>query len=268
MAADADAHGSTAIGTADDPVLETRGLVKRFGELVAVQDVSLRIPRGEVRSVIGPNGAGKTTLFDLITGVLSPTEGSVRLAGADVTGLPPHERVARGMSRSFQLTDVFGGLTVRENVRLAAQSARDDGFSPADQLLRPMGSFDDVLADAEAVLEQVDLTDRADERAEALAYGDRRRLEIGIVLATDPDLVLLDEPTAGMSREETAATMALVGDVLADRTLLLIEHDVDLVLDVSDRVTVLDRGSVLASGTPAEVAADDDVQAAYLGRSR
>jgi branched-chain amino acid transport system ATP-binding protein len=135
-------------------------------------------------------------------------------------------------------------------------------------LLRPTGSFDDVLADAEAVLEQVDLTDRADERAEALAYGDRRRLEIGIVLATDPDLVLLDEPTAGMSREETAATMDLVGDVLADRTLLLIEHDVDLVLDVSDRVTVLDRGSVLASGTPAEVAADDDVQAAYLGGSR
>jgi branched-chain amino acid transport system ATP-binding protein len=268
MAADADAHGSTTIGTADDPVLETRGLVKRFGELVAVDDVSLRISRGEVRSVIGPNGAGKTTLFDLITGVLAPTEGSVRFAGADVTGLPPHERVARGMSRSFQLTDVFGGLTVRENVRLAAQAASDDGFSPADWLLRPAGSFDDVLADAEAVLEQVDLTDRADERAATLAYGDRRRLEIGIVLATDPDLVLLDEPTAGMSREETAATMALVGDVLADRTLLLIEHDVDLVLDVSDRVTVLDRGSVLASGTPAEVAADDDVQAAYLGGSR
>jgi branched-chain amino acid transport system ATP-binding protein len=132
MTADADAHGNTTIGTADDPVLETRGLVKRFGELVAVDDVSLRIPRGEVRSVIGPNGAGKTTLFDLITGVLAPTEGAVRFAGADVTGLPPHERVARGMSRSFQLTDVFGGLTVRENVRLAAQSARDDGFSPAD----------------------------------------------------------------------------------------------------------------------------------------
>jgi branched-chain amino acid transport system ATP-binding protein len=264
MTADADARGNTTIGT----VLETRGLVKRFGELVAVDDVSLRISRGEVRSVIGPNGAGKTTLFDLITGVLAPTEGSVRFAGADVTGLPPHERVARGMSRSFQLTDVFGGLTVRENVRLAAQAASDDGFSPADWLLRPTGSFDDVLADAEAVLEQVDLTDRADERAATLAYGDRRRLEIGIVLATDPDLVLLDEPTAGMSREETAATMDLVGDVLADRTLLLIEHDVDLVLDVSDRVTVLDRGSVLASGTPAEVAADDDVQAAYLGGSR
>jgi len=268
MAAGADDPGSATTGRADDPVLETRGLVRRFGELVAVQDVSLQVPRGEFRSVIGPNGAGKTTLFNLITGVLPPTEGSVRFAGEDVTRLPPHERVARGMGRSFQLTDVFGGLTVRENVRLAAQAARDEGFSPSEWVMRPTGAFDDVLADAEAVLEQVDLADRADERAAALAYGDRRRLEIGIVLATDPDLVLLDEPTAGMSREETAATMALVDDVLADRTLLLIEHDVDLVLDVSDRVTVLDRGSVLASGTPAEIAADDDVQAAYLGGSR
>jgi branched-chain amino acid transport system ATP-binding protein len=255
-------------GPGDDAVLATDGLVKRFGELTAVDDVTLRVRRGEFRSVIGPNGAGKTTLFNLVTGVLPPTSGAVYFGGEDVTGLAPHERVRRGMGRSFQLTNNFGGLTVRENVRLAAQSTREGGFAPAEWLLRPTAAFEDVTAAADDVLGRIGLAGQADEHASALAYGDRRRLELGIVLATDPEVVLLDEPTAGMSREETRETMALIDEALADRTLVVIEHDVDLVMNVSDRVTVLDRGGVLASGTPEEIAADSDVQAAYLGGER
>lgn len=249
-------------------LLETRGLVKRFGELTAVDDVSLSIDRGEFRSIIGPNGAGKTTLFNLITGVMTPTEGSITFAGEDVTGLAPHDRVQRGIGRSFQLTTVFGGLTVRENVRLAAQATQQTTYSQFDWLLKPTTSFADVTDSADGVLDQVGLAAQADERAAALAYGDRRRLELGIVLATDPDVVLLDEPTAGLSREATRETMALIDTALADRTLVLIEHDVDLVMRVSDRVTVLDRGAVLATGTPEEIADDESVQAAYLGGER
>jgi len=251
-----------------DTVLETRGLTKRFGELVAVDGVDLQVERGEFRSVIGPNGAGKTTLFDLVTGARRPSEGTVHFDGTDVTGLAPHERVHRGLARSFQITNVFPGLTVRENVRLAAQAASDADVSTLERLFRPKLSFESVVDTATDTLERVGLADRGDERAGALAYGDRRRLEIGLVLATDPTVVLLDEPTAGMSVEETAATMELIGDVLADRTLVLIEHDVDLVLEVSDRVTVLDQGRVLTTDTPAAVAADPAVQSAYLGGER
>ena len=292
-----DSAGAGAGADADAPpksdaVLTTEALTRRFGELTAVDGVDLRVERGEFRSVIGPNGAGKTTLFDLITGAQRPTSGSVRFDGTitprpgshssaqrptsgsvrfdgeDVTGLAPHERVRRGLGRSFQITTVFSGLTVRENVRLAAQSVHDASISRVDRFLRPKDSFEAIAADTTATLERVGLADRAEGRAGALAYGDRRRLEIGLVLATDAAVVLLDEPTAGMSAEETAATMELIDEVLADRTLVLIEHDVDLVLDVSDRVTVLDRGQVLTTGSPEAVADDEDVQRAYLGGDR
>ncbi len=258
----------TGGGDDRDVALATASLTKRFGELTAVDDVTLAVERGEFRSIIGPNGAGKTTLFDLMTGAQRPTSGTVRFDGTDVTRLPPHERVRRGLGRSFQITDVFPGLTVGENVRLAAQSVHDESLSAFDRFLRPKGSFEAVEAAARETLERVGLADRADERAGALAYGDRRRLEIGLVLATDPEVVLLDEPTAGMSVEERDATMTLIDEVLADRTLVLIEHDVDLVLSVSDRVTVLDRGRVLTTDTPEAVAADADVQDAYLGGGR
>jgi len=268
MSAD-DASG-TGAGTdrESDAVLATEALTKRFGELTAVDGVDLRVERGEFRSVIGPNGAGKTTLFDLITGAQRPTSGGVRFDGEDVTALAPHERVRRGLGRSFQITTVFSGLTVRENVRLAAQSVHDASISRVDRFLRPKDSFEAIAADTTATLERVGLADRAEERAGALAYGDRRRLEIGLVLATDAAVVLLDEPTAGMSAEETAATMQLIDEVLADRTLVLIEHDVDLVLEVSDRITVLDRGRVLTTGSPEAVAGDSEVQEAYLGGDR
>ncbi len=260
--------GTGATGTREGPVLETAGLTKQFGELLAVDSVDLAVERGEFRSVIGPNGAGKTTLFNCITGAMTPTSGTVRFDGEDVTDLPPHERVRRGLGRSFQITNIFGGLTVRENVRLAAQSVLDDDMTVREEMLRDKETFDHINDRTTGVLEQVGLADRAEELAETLAYGDQRRLEIGIVLATDPELVLLDEPTAGMSSEETRATIDLIEDVLADRTLMLIEHDIDLVMEVSDRVTVLTRGEVLATGDPAEIAADEDVREAYLGGVR
>jgi branched-chain amino acid transport system ATP-binding protein len=248
-----------------EELLVTENLTRRFGELVAVDSVDLVVEEGEFRSVIGPNGAGKTTLFNCITGALAASEGTVRFDGEDVTDLPSHERVRRGIGRSFQITNVFGGLSVRENVRLAAQAVGEPHLSPRELLLRDHTGFADVEARTDEVLAQVDLDGRGHERASSLSYGDRRRLEIGLVLATDPKIVLLDEPTAGMGAEETAATMDLIGDVLADRSLLLIEHDIELVMDVSDRITVLERGAILTTGTPAEVAGDDEVQQAYLG---
>ncbi|MFC6953038.1 ABC transporter ATP-binding protein [Halorubellus litoreus] len=247
--------------------LETHDLTKRFDELVAVDKVNLAVEAGEFRSVIGPNGAGKTTLFNTITGALRASEGEVVFDGEDVTDLPSYERVRRGIGRSFQITNVFGGLTALENVRLAAQAIPSREMSTGAQLFREKGAFGDVTAHAEQVLEDVGLAEHAQTRASTLAYGDQRRLEIGLVLATDPEVVLLDEPTAGMGVEETEATMNLVDDVLAEQTLLLIEHDIDLVMDVSDRITVLNRGSVVTTGTPEEVASNEEVQAAYLGGS-
>jgi branched-chain amino acid transport system ATP-binding protein len=247
--------------------LETHGLTKRFDELVAVDRVDLAVEAGEFRSVIGPNGAGKTTLFNTITGALRASEGEVVFDGEDVTDLPSYERVRRGIGRSFQITNVFSGLTALENVRLAAQSIPSREMNQGAQLFRNKSAFEDVTARATRVLEDVGLAEHAETRASTLAYGDQRRLEIGLVLATDPEVVLLDEPTAGMGVEETASTMELVDDVLADQTLLLIEHDIDLVMDVSDRITVLNRGNVVTTGTPEAVANNEEVQAAYLGGS-
>lgn len=246
-------------------VLQTDALTKQFGELVAVDQISLTVERGEFRSVIGPNGAGKTTLFNCISGALTPTDGRIIFNDEDITALPPHERVRRGIGRSFQITNVFNGLTVHENIRLAAQPAHDTDIATSESLFRPSADFDAINTDVDKILNAIELRDRADEHAAALAYGDQRRLEIGLVLATDPDLVLLDEPTAGMSREETDATMALIDDVLAEQTLLLIEHNIDMVMDVSDSITVLNRGQIVTTGAPAEVADDPAVQKAYLG---
>jgi branched-chain amino acid transport system ATP-binding protein len=253
-----------------DAVLRTEELTKEFGDFVALDRVDLEVRDGEFRSVIGPNGAGKTTLFNCITGALAPTSGRVHFRDEDVTRMAPHERVRRGMGRSFQISTVFSGLTVRENVRLAAQSvAEGEGKIPLHRsLLSPTDRFGEVEDRTDAVLAEIGLADRSDEHARNLAHGDRRRLELGLVLATDPDLVLLDEPTAGMGSEETQRTIDLINDVLADRTLLLVEHDIDLVMNVSDTVTVLNRGQVLATGSPESVAADDEVQQAYLGGVR
>jgi branched-chain amino acid transport system ATP-binding protein len=250
-----------------DPVLETTGLTKRFGELTAVDSVSLSIRPGEFRSVIGPNGAGKTTLFNCISGAMQPSDGTVVFDGTDVTRLAPYKRVHRGLARSFQITNVFDALTVRENVRLAAQSVTS-AIDGREAFLRNKDSFPELNAVTDDVLAQVGLTDKETDPADTLAYGDRRRLELGLVLATDPKVVLLDEPTAGMSGDETRATMDLIGEALSDCSLLLIEHDIDLVMRLSDSITVLARGEELATGPPEAIAADDAVKNAYLGGVR
>ncbi|WP_265109821.1 ABC transporter ATP-binding protein [Halosolutus halophilus] len=249
----------------DEPILRTENLVKKFGQFTATDRIDLTVPRGEFRSIIGPNGAGKTTLFNLVTGALPVTDGSIYFDGEEITSLSPSQRVRRGIGRSFQISNVFGGLTVRENVRLAAQSIGRDQYNVAESLFKPTDRYDEMNDRTDRILDRIGLADVADETADALAYGDKRRLEIGVVLATDPDLVLFDEPTAGMSVEETQETIDLIEEVLVDQTLLLIEHDIELVMELSDRITVLNRGQVLAEGTPDEIAENQDVQDAYLG---
>jgi branched-chain amino acid transport system ATP-binding protein len=249
----------------NDIVLRTDGLSKKFGEFVAVGNIDMAVERGEFRSVIGPNGAGKTTLFNLISGAMTPTSGRIFLGGTDISHFSPDERVKRGLARSFQITTVFNGLTVRENVRLAAQSMALDDISRAELILADRNSIEHVNAVCDDVLGRINLTDQATTQASDLAYGDRRRLEIGLVLATNPEVVLLDEPTAGMSTEEMITIVELIKEVLADKTLILVEHDVELVMDISNKITVLHQGKVLANGTPEEISDDNEVQQAYLG---
>jgi branched-chain amino acid transport system ATP-binding protein len=243
-------------------VLDVTGLTKRFESLVAVDDVSFSVGRDVLKAIIGPNGAGKTTLFNLLTGSLAPTAGTIAFDGEEITGLAEHEVATRGIGRSYQITNIFPGVTVRENVQVAVQRERLqrpwDFYSRRDELEEVLGGCADVL-------ERVGLADMADRPAEELAHGDKRRLEIGITLATDPELLLLDEPTAGMSPEETATTIDLIRDLRTDHTILLIEHDMDVVQEVADEILVLHNGSKLIEGRPEDVMSDQDVQRAYLG---
>ena len=254
-----------ATDTDDELLLRTDGLTKRFGVFTAVDAVDLAVPEGEFRSIIGPNGAGKTTLFNLLSGALPVSEGSIHFRDEEITTLSPQARVHRGIGRSFQILNIFGELTVRENVRLAAQSVHHEEYNFFQSLFKPTDRYDAINDRTAAVLESVDLDGLAEEEADSLPYGAKRRLEIGMVLATDPELVLFDEPTAGMSIEETGRTIDLIEEVLADRTLLLIEHDIELVMELSDRITVLNQGAVIAEGPPEAIAADEAVQKAYLG---
>jgi branched-chain amino acid transport system ATP-binding protein len=244
-------------------LLEVRGVTKRFGSLVAVRDVSLSVAAGELRAVIGPNGAGKTTFFNLISGFFPPSSGTVRFDGADVTALAPHKRVARGMARTFQITEIFPELSVRENVRIGAEIA--GGFG-----LRPWLSSTEQAALARHVDETLALTglgSKADRLVGELAHGDQRAAEIAMALALRPRLLLLDEPTAGMGEHETYAIAQLIRRLHREGnyTIVLIEHDMRVVFHLAQRISVLDRGALLAEGTPEEIAADQAVQAAYLG---
>lgn len=248
-----------------ETVLRTGGLTRKFGELVAVDDVDLAIEHGEFRSIIGPNGAGKTTLFNLISGALEPSSGSISLRGEDITDLGPPERVASGLSRSFQLTTVFNGLSVRENIRVAVQASEFSGLTHRSRFLSDTGELEAINDRTGVIIDRIQLSQFAETQASNLAYGDRRRLEIGLALATDPEVVLLDEPTAGMSGDETEATIELIENVLAEKTLILVEHDVDLVMRISDRISVLNSGEMIATGTPQEISNNSEVQDAYLG---
>jgi branched-chain amino acid transport system ATP-binding protein len=262
---DSQRRDATDGASSQDAILRTDGLCKEFGSFAAIDDVSISVERGEFRSIIGPNGAGKTTFFNLVSGAMDATDGTVYFDGEDVTGLPPEQRIRRGMARSFQISNVFGGLTVRENVRLAAQALHREEYGFLESLFRPTDRYDGINDEADRVLDRIGLAEAADTTAASLPYGDKRRLEIGVVLATDPDLVLFDEPTAGMSPEQTENTIELIEEALVDQTLLLVEHDIELVMDLSDAITVLHRGEVLAEGTPDDIADNPDVRDAYLG---
>ncbi len=242
-------------------VLEVAGLRKAFGGIRAVDGVDLRLGPGERRALIGPNGAGKTTLFDLLTGHLAPDAGVIRFRGERLDGLPPHRVWRRGLARTFQIPAVFASLTVRENVQVALLSRRRRTLSLRG---RAAGLERDR---AEALLGRVGLADQAGRRAGVLPYGDLKKLELGLALANDPQVLLLDEPTAGMAPAERRALMELVGDVARERglTLLFTEHDMDIVFAVADRITVLHQGRVIADGPPAVVRADSEVQRVYLG---
>jgi branched-chain amino acid transport system ATP-binding protein len=241
-----------------EAILRAEGLERAFGGIRAVAGVDLEIPRGGLHAVIGPNGSGKTTLFNLITGHTRPDAGRVRFDGHDITGMPYHKVARRGLAKSYQITTVFPLLTAMENVRIAAQAAHAYVFwRPADRIKR-------VVAHAEEVLERVGLADHREVVASNLSHGDQRRLDLAIALATSPTLLLLDEPTAGMSPAETAATVELVRDLRRDVTILMIEHKMDVILGIADRIMVLHQGATLFEGTPDEVRSHPQVQEVYL----
>jgi branched-chain amino acid transport system ATP-binding protein len=245
------------------PLLETRGLTHRFGELRVVCDVNLAIARGELRAIIGPNGAGKTTLLKLLSGELRPTSGRILFKGRDITGWPMH-RVARlGIVRSFQITHLFPQLSVLENVRVAVQ-ARHSTYN----FWRRAEALPGVVERARALLEEVDLLPKAALPAGVLSHGEQRHLELAVALAAEPELLLLDEPTAGMSVEDTQATARLIRRLAERLTIVLVEHKMDVVMNIAQRIVVLHFGEVLAEGTPAEIRANEAVQDVYLGRGR
>jgi branched-chain amino acid transport system ATP-binding protein len=248
-----------ADGGGAGPFLRTEGLTVRFGGLTALNNVSVSVPRGEIRAIIGPNGAGKSTFFNCLTGVIRPTSGRIVFDGEDITGLSPDRISRKSLARSYQITNIMPGATVLENVRIAAQSRRH-GWS----LLRHHRAYTDVLERAREVLVAVGLGDKADELAANLSHGEQRNLEIGIALATEPKLLCLDEPTAGMSVTETHATVELVRRIAADLTILIVEHDMEVVMGLARTITVLHYGEVLAEGTPAAIQANPRVQEVYL----
>ncbi|MFW6204144.1 MAG: ABC transporter ATP-binding protein [Actinomycetota bacterium] len=245
----------------DPPALELRSVSRYFGSLRAVDDVSLSVSPGARHAVIGPNGAGKSTLFALVAGTRPPTSGRILVDGDDVTAVPEHKRVARGIVRTFQNSSLFLPLTARENVLLALQ--RHAGISWS--MLRPLRRRSDLLDQADDLLNQVYLRDRAAVPAGALSHGERRQLEVAVALACRPRLLLFDEPAAGMSAADTAKFSELVQQLPAEMTVLLVEHDLDVVFDVAETVTVLHLGRVLLTGSPEQVRASHQVQSAYLG---
>jgi branched-chain amino acid transport system ATP-binding protein len=234
-------------------------LTIRFGGLTALSGVNFEVRRGEVRAIIGPNGAGKSTFFNCLTGVLRPTSGRILFKGEEITGLPPNRISQKGIARSYQITNLLPNATTLENVRIAAQSRRHSW-----SMLRHHGAYADLIEKAEAVLEAVGLRAKADELAANLSHGEQRNLEIGIALATEPELLCLDEPTAGMSTSETHETMELVRRIAKNLTILIVEHDMQVVMELAQRITVLHYGEVLAEGTPAEIQQNTRVLEVYL----
>jgi len=244
-----------------EALLSVHGLVKRFGGLVATDQLSLEVPEGELHAVIGPNGAGKTTVVAQIAGELRPDGGRIRFAGEDITTLPAHLRAARGLARSFQITSIFREFTALDNVALAVQAHAGHSF----RFWRRARAEPSLRDPALAILERVGLGGRADAPAATLAHGEKRALEIALALASRPRLLLLDEPTAGMGPEESARLVRMLATLKGTLTILLIEHDMDAVFALADRITVLVYGRAIATGAPAAIRGNDEVRQAYLG---
>ena len=239
--------------------LITEKLTMRFGGLAALEDIDLAVERGTIHAIIGPNGAGKSTFFNCLTGLLRPTSGRVLLEGKDVTGLPPERISQLGVARSYQITNIFPGSTCLENIRVAVQSRR-----PTSSFLRHHRADAATLDNAADIIDTIGLGGKEDVVASNLSHGEQRNLEIGIALATEPTLLCLDEPTAGMSASETRDIVELIRRVGASLTILIVEHDMQVVMSLAQRITVLDYGQVLAEGTPEEIQANPQVQEAYL----
>jgi len=253
--------GSPAIGrgAASAPIIKTEQLSVRFGGLTALSDLNFEMARGEIRAIIGPNGAGKSTFFNCLTGVLRPSAGRIVFNGEDITGLPSNAISRKGIARSYQITNILPNASALENVRVAAQSRRH-GWN----MVRHHGAFADINSKAEAALHAVGLLGKAEELACNLSHGEQRNLEIGIALATEPHLLCLDEPTAGMSAAETGETMELVRRIAKDLAILIVEHDMEVVMWLADRTTVLHYGAVLAEGTSQDIQENPKVLEVYL----
>ena len=239
--------------------LRTEDLTVRFGGLTALNQVNFAVGRDEIRAIIGPNGAGKSTFFNCLTGVIRPSSGHILFDGGEITGLPPDRISHKGIARSYQITNILPNATTLENVRIAAQSRRH-----CWSLLAHYRAYRDIIAKAEEVLEAVGLLSKANELAANLSHGEQRNLEVGIALATEPQLLCLDEPTAGMSAAETQDTMALVRSIAKNLTILIVEHDMQVVMELAQRITVLHYGEILAEGTPAEIQQNPRVLEVYL----
>ena len=245
----------------NDIVLSCEGLVKRFGGITATDHVSLHIPRGARHALIGPNGAGKTTLINLLTGVLAPTEGRIRLLGEDISHLPPHQRVRRGLVRTFQINQLFEGLTPLQTLAMTVSQHLGQG----GQWWRALGHSEEVTKRCEQLLTQFHLSEVMNQATHELAYGKRRLLEMAIALACEPRVLLLDEPVAGVPAGEREELLQTVAALPADVSVVLIEHDMDLVFSFARSMTVLVHGAVLTEGTPSDMAADPMVREVYLG---
>jgi branched-chain amino acid transport system ATP-binding protein len=241
--------------------LELRELHMSFGATPVIRGVSLDVHAGERHAIIGPNGAGKSTLFNLISGRFAPTSGSIRLAGTPIEGREPHEIYRRGLARSFQVTNIFPRLSVYENIRCSVLWSLGHRYS----FLRNVAKLRDVNERTEQVLEQIGMTARRDTRAGVLTYAEQRALEIGITIAGDARVILLDEPTAGMSRAEAARAVALIRSIASGRTLVMVEHDMSVVFDLADRISVLVYGEIVATDAPARIRENATVREAYLG---
>jgi len=253
-----------AAGKSGNPILELQGIYKDFEGLEVLFGINLGVQQGERHAIIGPNGAGKSTIFNIITGKYLPSRGKVFFKGMDVTGTSPYKLNRHGLARSFQITNIFRTMTVFQNVRnaiLSRNKIRYNLFSRLDRMKN-------IQEQTEKVLEQIGLQDRKDVLAGLLSYGQQRALEIGLTIATEPELILLDEPTAGMSSEETREAVKLIGRVTQGKTLIIVEHDMEVVFSLADRITVIYYGEILASGPPDEIRQNQKVKDAYLGEEK